>query len=47
MSAVACEWDETKADANLARHGVSFEQAQGALNDPFAIEYLDDCEAYS
>ncbi len=28
------EWDETKAAQNLASHGVSFEAAQLAFDDP-------------
>lgn len=31
------EWDPAKADANLAKHGISFEEAAEALGDPFAI----------
>ena len=40
------EWDETKAAENYAKHGVSFEQARGAFDDPFAIEFIDDREDY-
>lgn len=36
------EWDERKAASNLAKHGVSFEQATRAFADPNAIEYVDD-----
>jgi len=36
------EWDDDKATANLAKHGVSFEFAKGAFRDPFAIEFIDD-----
>jgi hypothetical protein len=36
------EWDARKAKANLARHGVSFEQAREAFRDPFALELRDD-----
>ena len=42
----AFEWDETKAAANDADHGVSFETAKGVFADPFAIERLDDREDY-
>jgi hypothetical protein len=31
------EWDDTKAAQNLANHGVSFEAAQLAFDDPFAV----------
>lgn len=40
------EWDKAKAAANVAKHGVSFEQAREAFNDPFAIEFVDDREDY-
>jgi uncharacterized protein len=39
-------WDETKAAANYAKHGVSFETAIEIFADPFAIERLDDREDY-
>ncbi|MFK0382437.1 BrnT family toxin [Agrobacterium sp. NPDC090273] len=32
------EWDEQKAVANLAKHGVSFETASHVFNDPFAVD---------
>ena len=40
------EWDAEKAAANFAKHKVSFEQATGVFSDPFAIEFIDDREAY-
>ncbi len=36
------EWDEHKADRNLAKHGVSFEAAKGVFRDPFALTEPDD-----
>ena len=36
------EWDDAKADANFARHGVTFEMACEVFDDPFAILELDD-----
>lgn len=30
------EWDARKADANFAKHGVSFESASDAFSDPYA-----------
>ena len=42
MSADDFEWDGAKAAANLAKHGVSFEQARDAFDDPFAIDFVDD-----
>ena len=46
MNADGFEWDQAKADANLAKQGVSFEQAREAFDDPFAIEFIDDREDY-
>ena len=39
--AVEFEWDEKKAAANLARHGLSFEEAQTVFRDPLA-RIVDD-----
>ena len=36
------EWDEAKAQANLAKHGVSFEEAVTAVVDPNAVFLADD-----
>lgn len=39
------EWDHAKALSNLAKHGVSFDDAAEALAaDCFALEYEDDRE---
>lgn len=38
------EWDPAKAESNLRKHGVSFESAQLAFRDPFAITFLDRIE---
>jgi uncharacterized DUF497 family protein len=35
------EWDSTKAESNLAKHGVSFSEAATVFADPMAV-YLDD-----
>jgi uncharacterized protein len=40
------EWDDAKAVANEAKHGVDFALATLVFNDPFAIEFLDDREDY-
>lgn len=32
------EWDERKVRANLAKHGVSFEQAAKVFDDPYLLE---------
>jgi uncharacterized protein len=46
MNDGAFEWDEAKAAANFARHGVTFEAARDVFKDPFAIEQLDDRRIY-
>lgn len=35
------EWGEDKAAANLAKHGVSFEEAATVFGDPLAITFAD------
>ena len=36
------DWDALKAASNLAKHGVSFEQALGVFVDPLAVSVLDE-----
>jgi uncharacterized DUF497 family protein len=38
------EWDDAKAAANFAKHGVTFEGACEAFNDPFALNWEDDTQ---
>ena len=35
------EWDDDKAENNLRKHGVSFEEASTVWNDYFNIELID------
>lgn len=35
------EWNESKAKANLAKHGVSFDEAKTVFIDPFYIDFYD------
>ncbi len=35
------EWDADKADLNVAKHGVTFEEAIAAMLDPLAIDFDD------
>ncbi|MFQ6105402.1 MAG: BrnT family toxin [Candidatus Glassbacteria bacterium] len=35
------EWDENKAEENVTKHGVSFEEARTVFNDPFSITIYD------
>lgn len=39
------EWDDAKAAANHAKHGVTFEAARDVFKDPFALEWADDGQA--
>lgn len=43
---IAFAWDTRKAGANLRKHGVSFALASEAFRDVFAIEWVDEREAY-
>jgi uncharacterized protein len=40
------QWDDRKAAANYASHGVTFAAAREVFNDPFALEWLDDRRPY-
>jgi len=42
MQDEAFEWDNTKAESNVRRHGVTFEAACDVFSDPFALEWLDE-----
>ncbi len=35
------EWDEAKAKANAAKHGVEFEEARTIFNDPHLLTFED------
>ena len=35
------EWDPRKADSNLKKHGVSFQEAASVLGDTLSITYYD------
>jgi len=36
------EWDQSKATANIKKHGISFEEGQSVFYDEFAIQFYDD-----
>lgn len=36
------EWDNRKATANLAKHGVAFEEASSVFGDPLAVIFDDE-----
>lgn len=40
------EWNRAKAAANFKKHGVRFEHAVLAFDDPFALVELDGSEDY-
>ena len=40
------EWDEEKAAANVAKHGIRFDYAARVFLDPYRIEMPDDREEY-
>lgn len=35
------EWDDTKAEANLRKHGVTFEKAFTVFGDPLFLVFAD------
>jgi uncharacterized DUF497 family protein len=42
MSELHFEWDPDKAQTNLDKHGVTFEEAMTVFYDEAAIEFYDD-----
>lgn len=40
------EWDEDKAAANLSKHGIRFEEAKTAFNDPLYVDFYDPDHSY-
>jgi hypothetical protein len=36
------EWDPRKAESNLSKHGVSFDEAMGVFRDPLAMSIFDE-----
>ena len=41
------EWDDGKSAGNLAKHGVSFDEAASALLDPLALTVFDTAHSVS
>lgn len=39
------DWFRLKAESNLKRHGVSFEEAATAFDDPFQTALVDDAHS--
>ena len=46
MAGDAFEWDDAKAEANLRKHGVSFEAARLVFGDAFSLEEQDSRTGY-
>ena len=42
MKELRFEWDPGEAEANLAKHGISFEEATSVFYDSWAVEFYDD-----
>ena len=40
------EWDEKKAAANLADHGISFDEAKTVFDDPLFVDFYDPDHSY-
>ncbi len=36
------EWDRNKAEKNITKHKVSFEEAKTVFNDPFLVTFPDE-----
>lgn len=39
------EWDEAKAESNFRKHGIRFEEAAQAFDDPLAVSVQDRVES--
>ncbi len=39
---IAFEWNETKSQANLKKHGISFEEAKSVFYDEYAVQFYDE-----
>jgi uncharacterized DUF497 family protein len=40
------EWDEDKAESNLSKHSVSFEEAMTVFDDPLYVDFYDPDHSY-
>lgn len=45
MNGLHFEWDPVKAQINLEKHGVTFEEAMTVFYDEAAIEFYDDAHS--
>ncbi len=42
MGELRFDWNPVKAEENLRKHGISFEEARTVFYDDFAVEFYDD-----
>ncbi|MBW4693310.1 MAG: BrnT family toxin [Lyngbya sp. HA4199-MV5] len=35
------DWDKNKADSNLSKHGIGFEEAKTIFDDPLYVDFYD------
>ena len=42
MIEIRFDWEPVKAEENLRKHGVSFDEAQSVFYDEYATEFYDD-----
>jgi hypothetical protein len=42
MTEIRFDWEPAKAEENLRKHGVSFDEAQTVFYDEYATEFYDD-----
>jgi hypothetical protein len=36
------EWDKQKAESNLSKHDISFEEAQTVFDDPLYVDFYEE-----
>ncbi|MAE91830.1 MAG: BrnT family toxin [Gammaproteobacteria bacterium] len=36
------EWDPAKAESNIKKHGVTFEEAKSVFYDDYALQFFDE-----
>lgn len=39
---VKFEWDPAKAESNIKKHGITFEEAKSVFYDDYAIQFYDE-----
>ena len=47
MVEIRFDWEPVKAEENLRKHGVSFDEAQTVFYDEYATEFYDDTHSES